>query len=345
MKAGFLKKENLIALGLTIILCLAACAGKDRTDYGEPITGGPGVYVAGGMDYAALWKDGKVQRLGRGGVQSQAHSVFVDGDTVYVAGMEGEKAVLWDNGKAQILPNQPNAYPGQRYEAMSVFVSKGKVYAAGYTWNQKGVPVATLWVNGEAQYLGEGAISTDAYSVFVDGDDVYVAGKTYSDALLWTNGVAQRLAAPGGGTFGVGYSVYVSNGDVYVAGANWVGISRALLWKNGGVAEVIGKHGTSSYADTVFVSNDDVYVVISQGAAVSWIWKNGEEFSLGDDNDIEPRATGVFVSKGNVYAAGYRNGLEPVLWINGIARSLAPDGFPRSIPTSVFVVEAESGTE
>jgi hypothetical protein len=251
--------------------------------------------------------------------------------------MEGGKAVLWANGKAQILPNQPNAYPGQRYEARSVFVSKGKIYAAGYTWNQKGVPTATLWVNGEAQYLGEGVISTDAYSVFVDGDDVYVAGEIYSDAMLWTNGAAQRLAAPGGGTHGRASSVYVSNGDVYVAGSNWVGISRALLWKNGGLAEVVA---TGAFIYSAFVDVDDLYLAVCQGD-FSWIWKNGNKMEHNNEGEI-PEATTVFVSKGNVYAAGYRNGqLDPTLWINGAAMSLAPDGFPRSIPWSVFVVEAE----
>jgi hypothetical protein len=60
---------------------------------------------------------------------------------------------------------------------------------AGYN----GHPV--LWKNGVAQELTEGngyATNSNAYSVFVSGNDVYVAGFDNS-ARLWKNGVAQEL--------------------------------------------------------------------------------------------------------------------------------------------------------
>jgi S-adenosylhomocysteine hydrolase len=65
------------------------------------------------------------------------------------------------------------------------------VYVAGRDGN-----VATLWKNGVAQNLANGAV---ANSVFVSGNDVYVVG--YEDggngsvAKLWKNGVAQNLTA------------------------------------------------------------------------------------------------------------------------------------------------------
>jgi hypothetical protein len=69
---------------------------------------------------------------------------------------------------------------------------------------------------------------SDAYSVCVSGDNVYVAGYVrYGSeiATLWVNGVAQQLSYLSSAAM----SVFVSGDDVYVAGhVN----SHATVWKN-----------------------------------------------------------------------------------------------------------------
>ncbi|MCL2027628.1 MAG: hypothetical protein FWG79_03975, partial [Bacteroidales bacterium] len=111
---------------------------------------------------------------------------------------------LWKNGVAQSLTG---------VQANSVFVSGNDVYVG--LWN------GTLWKNGTVQYLP--VQRGEARSVFVADGDVYVAG--YVDyplgAVLWKNGIEQRLTA--GGYYAVGgynawaNSVFVSDSDVYVA--------------------------------------------------------------------------------------------------------------------------------
>src|SRR5690606_30472280 len=92
----------------------------------------------------------------------------------------------------------------------------------------------SLWKNGEVQYsLTDNG---EAFSVYVSGSDVYVAGYvdngTKKVATLWKNGVAQDLSD--GTHSAIAYSVYVSGSDVYVAGYEYNGTRYvATLWKNG----------------------------------------------------------------------------------------------------------------
>ena len=151
---------------------------------------------------------------------------------------------------------------------------KGDVYVAGSTESRYELAVATVWKNGVAQYLADGMLYTQTTSIFVSGNDVYVAGfeininTLNSVAILWKNGIAQNLTD--GISNAKARSVFVSGSYVYVAGTV---DNFATVWKNG-VAQHLGEGGASS----VFVSNSDVYV-----AGTSYenlidniiLWKNG----------------------------------------------------------------------
>jgi hypothetical protein len=71
------------------------------------------------------------------------------------------------------------------------------VYVVGLVQSATG-PVATVWKNGVATALTDGARAAEAQSVHVSGGDVYVAGfeRTPNSfaAILWKNGVATVLA-------------------------------------------------------------------------------------------------------------------------------------------------------
>jgi len=198
-------------------------------------------------------------------------------------------------------------------------VRKPDVYVAGHIDNH-----AVLWKNGIAQVLGEGK----ANSVFVSGNDVYVAGYEefpLFNAILWKNGVPHVLGK------GRANSVFVSGNDVYVAG---IQERDATLWKNG-VALSLELWGNS-----VYVSGNDVYVAGIQ-ERVATLWKNGEAKKLtGGEIQKTSNSDGVyhyttahsvFVTGNDVYVAGEEsyedNRMEnPIciakLWKNGVAQNL-----------------------
>ena len=90
---------------------------------------------------------------------------------VFVAGYDGNHAVLWKNGVAQYLTDGT-----EEAWANSVFVSGRDVYVVGAERTAEGYKVAKFWKNGEAQNFTDGTRHAEAYSVFVSGNSVYVGG-------------------------------------------------------------------------------------------------------------------------------------------------------------------------
>jgi len=233
------------------------------------------VYVAGyegglqrGNDFVVykapkVWVDGQGSRLP--GDYGEAVSVFASDGDVYAAGFDaglGSMSVLWTNQVPQVLaPTVPASSDGLSIGyAESVFVSSGAVYVAGSEGISEGMDAsihAVLWKDGVARRVG-GQEESEAYSVFVSGDDVYVAGAVW-DAhrsrllpTVWQNDTAQHLSSA---SDAFAYSLFVSpNGDVYAAGGetDWQGGFRPMLWKNGEV-QTLGGEALGSWASSVFV--------------------------------------------------------------------------------------------
>ncbi|MDR1841333.1 MAG: hypothetical protein LBQ86_05350 [Holophagales bacterium] len=203
------------------------------------------------------------------------------------------------------------------------------VYVAGV---EEGIP--TLWKNGVAQRLSDRDWEYggwDNLSIFVSGDDVYVAGRLLDEhggiqrATLWKNGVDQQLQLQLGDSHGIS-SVFVSDGNVYVAGKRWGGWGDddgntcfVTLLENG-VPQRLG----DEQANSVFVSGNDVYVV---GNVT--LWKNGAAQRLSDDG----QAHSVYVSGNDVYVAGREGPWDSAVatvWKNGVPRRLG-NGEARSV--------------
>jgi len=245
---------------------------------------GDDIYVAGYEDLqggrdAMVWKNGVAQKLTYGS-WVEALSIFVSSDDVYVVGFEYNSfttaiAKFWKNGVVQNLTD--GTFLAQ---AHSVFADGNDIYIAGYegdspiilkTTNPVGTiesnlyrstalktGVAKLWKNGVVQDLTDGTREACAYSVYVYGNDVYVAGFEFNAqnthvAKYWKNGVAQDLTD--GTNNAHAHSIYVSNNDVYVVGFEYNAQHEkvAKLWKNG-VAQNLTDGTLTAQAYSVFVA-------------------------------------------------------------------------------------------
>jgi sulfur transfer complex TusBCD TusB component (DsrH family) len=262
------------------------------------------VYVAGfeasGQEYidndiigteyriiAKLWKNGIAQNLtdGTNITHAYARSVFVSGSDVYVAGSDGDAAILWKNGVADTLFT---AFYGA--SANSVFVSDKDVYVTGHSERYSSImagttiSIAKLFKNGREQNL-EGATGK-ANSIFVTGSDVFLAGTHtfYATPVFWKNGKGENLDDGYGAN-----SVFVEGNDVYVVGR---GSGKAVLWKNG-----VAQNLTDGTANSVFVVGKDVYVAGNDDDKAI-VWKNGIAQNL-TDGTRGAVANTIFVVKSN----------------------------------------------
>jgi len=196
-----------------------------------------------------------------------------------------------------------------------------------------------------------------ATSVFVSGADVYVAGEvtwhiygSFTEAVLWKNGVAQYFTNRLQSSSEVA-SVFVSSGDTYVAGklrynGAYGSGPFAAVWRNGTPTRPISAETVTS----VFVFGSDVYVAgVAYGTGptgqifrIPMLWKNYiTQMPIGGRSEGE--ASSVFVSDGDVYVAGYEKSDDgqnniAVLWKNGSPQYLS-DGTRNANASSVFVFD------
>ena len=195
--------------------------------------------------------------------------------------VEYSAAALWKNGVKQELPygDSPDGLDIRTY---SVFVSGNDVYVAGC---ERYDGVGVLWKNGIAQVFSTNDRIQES-SMFVSGNDVYFIG---SNTVWKNNEIIQRLE-------GTATSVYVVNNEVYVSGYIYKKNNRiATVWING-VAHYLTDETTYSYANSIFVSDGDIYVAGIEDRR-STLWRNGVPQTLPGGS----KANAVFVSNNDVY--------------------------------------------
>ncbi|MDR2087431.1 MAG: T9SS type A sorting domain-containing protein [Dysgonamonadaceae bacterium] len=316
------------------------------------------VYVAGyenngNTDVAKVWKNGAATNLTDGTYNSEASSVYVSGNDVYVAGYEGGRilnaagARMWKNAEPTTLPG----IGGKLTQATSVFVSGEDVYVAGHCEDNSSFAklYAKVWKNGELTDFAGGYLrgSPSDEAIFIADGDVYVATSYYDEhrqATLWKNGEVTNLT--NGTSSSSALSVFVSGNDVYVAGYEYNSNgtkSTAKIWKNGVVTKLT-EEVAFGYAYSVFVSGNDVYVA-GEESGVAKVWKNGVGTNL-TNGTTRSSAKSVFVLNNDVYVAGYTYNVASggsyrdfvaTLWKNGVATTLT-NGTNSSRASSVFVI-------
>ena len=297
--------------------------GKLATSSNNLIVQQPDVYVVGNVSndgqhfVATLWKNGVASILPNpfGAATSQAIKVVISGTDVNVLGYAYNGTfllpVVWHNGVPTelFLPGDP-IWAGLQLDLIGEdgyeigVVPVNNVNVAAYSKNS--VPV-TL-----------GGTLSSAYSVTVDGNDLYVAGTMMNtgnnfDAVYWKNGSTNILTNPNPGTSAGASKVYISGNDVYVTGNS---NSGAVIWKNGVATSV---PGIGTITDMVVSGTD--YYAIGNGANASAVWKNAVYTSLSNPfgSNLPSNISQLLSIGNNVYAIGFAatpNHFQAVVWKN-----------------------------
>ena len=216
-----------------------------------------GIESNGSRNVAKLWINGAENNLTNGANNGYASSVIVDNENnVYVGGYDGINGKIWEiGGTTQTFAP---SVPGNTVRITSIFKQGSDLYACGSdngakVWKNNellfsfngiaksifvipspkqllGVTVyvagregsqAVVWKNGTPIYLSDGTYSASAESVYVVGNDVFVAGYEYTGsgrlAKLWKNGVARNLTTDVTGD-ALASSVFVKDSHVFAGG-------------------------------------------------------------------------------------------------------------------------------
>lgn len=172
---------------------------------------GSDVYIAGTRGYNAVyWKNGTMVYLTGISVPTQrvkVNSIAVSNGNVQVVGTINYSASpfpylkYWNSGADVGLNSGTDlSAPYNIYGvANSAFAVADTVYIAGMVMTTNAmINNAVYWKNGTETVLAGSATNSVACSIFVSGNDVYVAGYEYNDAgnkyaVFWKNGVEVKL--------------------------------------------------------------------------------------------------------------------------------------------------------
>ncbi|MBK8088649.1 MAG: hypothetical protein IPK31_12250 [Chitinophagaceae bacterium] len=146
-------------------------------------------------------------------------------------------------------------------------------------------------------------------------------------------------------------SLFVSGSDVYIAAnENYLGKTQARLLKNGNITDLNQGLTNGSYARSVYVSGQDVYVggaeIRTNNNVTARVWKNGAGLNLSKDiSDSSSYVNSIFVSGSDVYATGiihrytsYNNFTAlAVVWKNGKIETNLLTTLNNSQALSIFV--------
>src|SRR5690554_4469042 len=123
-----------ITFGIVISLSITGCSDNNEDEDQIPP---PTVYIAstdGGLNgvipVVTYWKDSTAFPINNANRGAFANSIFVEGNDVYVAGLEHEGQITiakyWKNGIGVSLTSDTN-----NANALSIFVAGNDVYVAG----------------------------------------------------------------------------------------------------------------------------------------------------------------------------------------------------------------------
>ena len=342
---------------IAIIFCFIsnACSSQDEmnTDVTDPLSN-QNVYAAGRENYVAkYWKNGNAVVLGKSGNASDAYSMVVVNNDVYVVGFEINNsgkyvANCWKNGIATNLTDGTiDAY------ANDIFIQGSDIYIAGQEIVSGGSTyVAKYWKNGVAVNLSDPTSNAVASGIAIYKNDVYVIGErndsTVSNpvACYWKNGKVMDLSDQS--TYAADQSIAVSGNDLVMMWSdsyNNSGQVKTQYSKNF-EAPINVQDGTPSFRGTaVSISNNDIFIAgtgLSPNGnnLIAKYLKNGIPVSLSNGSDSSEALT-LSTSGSDIYIGGYQSNSsaagKAIYWKNDIAVPLT-DGSSDALIRKIIVV-------
>jgi hypothetical protein len=281
--------KNSVAVNLT--------DGSNNAEANSIFINGTDVYVAGWemqgtKKVAKYWKNSVAVNLTDGSNNAEATQIIVAGTDIYVSGREATatsigQAKYWKNGSAVNLA----ASATEISFAKSIAVAGTDVYVAVSISGASATMYAVIIKNGVVTDLSGGFVASAANAVFLQGSDVYVAGRHgFYQATYWKNNVVINLPSSETNTETGAFSIFVSGTDVYVSGFEktslaFGNIEVAKYWKNG-IATNLTNAVFHASAEAITVSGSDIYAAgyeeNAAGNGIAKYWKNGVAFNLTD---------------------------------------------------------------
>ena len=178
------------------------------------------------------------------------------------------------------------------------------IYAAGYIV-KNGIYHGIYWKNGTAVTLT--TVPSNAYSVAVSGNDVFIAGAIQCAnnqwvAAYWKNDVVYKLMDSLYSSAAT--SIAVDKNNVYIAGykSDSIRNPHAIYWKNG-VMTMLSPDSFYSNASAIAINGSDVYIGGDDGTPgiKAVYWKNGMETTLPGDFSY---GYGIALSANSVVTCG-----------------------------------------
>ena len=317
----------------------------------------PTVIVGGIKDnHAAIWVNGMAQEDTE---SEQVYYVAVDGMSLYAAGRTMNKVpVIWQDG-GEVYNLGEGDYEDRSISSMTIH--NGDVYTTTIDLTHQWINVSNLWINGVPS--NDYADAAELYAVYFDGDDMYVAGRTETEGVIWKNGEPLYTCTSDGIALFV--DVVVVDGDVYYLGGDFgggEGKNAALksidevpahqahnrdfgikVWKNG---EELYFLSDELYGGRMAAKDGNIYVAGQAPSGMiyrAYLWTNGEPTPLAD----EWSGTGTLcLYKEDIYVTGFMGSfpnLNAYIWKNGELTSLTSESY--NMGNCILVVDNPTSVE
>lgn len=328
----FMKSKLYLLAAAIGMIASSSCKKLDSKPITQPKKMDTDVYAVGYTytsngytQIASYWKNGILNKVSDSTGNAYLKAIAAHDTDVVMDGTQEhanftQTAFYYRNGQTMVLSD--NAFVGGG-QSVAFSPCGCDVYICGAAM-VNGHYKAVYWKNGVQYWLPGNSPQTNAFSIAVHGNDVYIAGtgvttKNTTYAIYWKNDIAFALTDTLANSQATGISVN-NNGEVYIAGytSGTNGEYHDTYWKNG-TANLLD-NGQGGYLSSIVAMGNDFYTTGTLGYPTQvGYWKNNvfTNFSTGTN---QVNAYGMTVFGNNVYVAGVTiKGPKPLpnYWKNG----------------------------